>query len=56
MFAETDASVVQGELGELQVDMAQEMALLIRSQRAYSLSSRALQTADDMEGLANNIR
>lgn len=56
MFAGTDASVVQGSLENSNVDMAQEMALLIRSQRAYSLSSRALQTADDMEGLANNIR
>jgi flagellar basal body rod protein FlgG len=35
--------------------MTQEMSLLIRSQRAYSLASKALQTADDMEGLANSI-
>lgn len=49
-------SVVQGSLENSNVDLAQEMTLLIRSQRAYSLASRALQTADDMEGLANNMR
>ncbi len=65
-FAATDSSgaaspaerpdVVQGSLECSNVDLAQEMTLLIRSQRAYSLASRALQTADQMEGLANNIR
>ncbi|NCB50706.1 MAG: flagellar hook-basal body protein [Clostridia bacterium] len=49
-------SIVQGSLENSNVDLAQEMTLLIRSQRAYSLASRALQTADDMEGLANNMR
>jgi len=49
------ASVVQGSLEKSNVDLAEEMTLLIRSQRAYSLASRALQTADEMEGLANNM-
>lgn len=49
-------AVVQGSLEGSNVDLAQEMTLLIRSQRAYSLASRAMQTADSMEGLANNIR
>jgi flagellar basal body rod protein FlgG len=31
------------------------MILLLRSQRAFSLIGKALQTADDMEGLANGI-
>ncbi|HPE15633.1 MAG TPA: flagellar hook-basal body protein [Oscillospiraceae bacterium] len=54
--AGADTTVTQGSLEASNVDMAQELTLLIRSQRAYSLVSRALQTADDMEGLANNIR
>jgi flagellar basal body rod protein FlgG len=29
---------------------------MIRTQRAFSLASRALTTADDMEGIANNMR
>lgn len=49
-------TVVQGSLESSNVSLAQEMTLLIRSQRAYSLASRALQTADDMEGLANKMR
>jgi flagellar basal body rod protein FlgG len=38
------------------VDLAQEMTRMIRTQRAFSLASRALATADDMEGIANNMR
>lgn len=55
-FAADGAQVQQGVLEGSNVDLAQEMTLLIRSQRAYSLASRALTTADQMEGLANNIR
>jgi flagellar basal-body rod protein FlgG len=36
--------------------LADELTRLVRAQRMYSLASRALQTADDMEGLAINIR
>ncbi|NLF35030.1 MAG: flagellar basal body rod protein FlgG, partial [Clostridiales bacterium] len=48
--------VIQGSLEGSNVDLAQELTLLIRSQRAYALASRVLQTADQMEGLANQIR
>jgi len=51
-----DAHIEQGKIESSNVDLAQELTLLIRSQRAYSLASRALQTADSMDGLANNIR
>lgn len=51
----TGVTVVQGSLEQSNVELAQEMTLLIRAQRAYSLASKALQTADDMQGLANNI-
>jgi flagellar basal-body rod protein FlgG len=48
-------AVMQGSIEGSNVNLASELTLLIRSQRAYSLASRALQTADDMEGLANNM-
>jgi flagellar basal-body rod protein FlgG len=47
--------IIQGKLENSNVDLAQELTLLIRSQRAYSLASRALTTSDDMLGLANNM-
>lgn len=48
--------VIQGSLEQSNVELAQELTLMIRAQRAYSLASKALQTADDMKGLSNNIR
>jgi flagellar basal-body rod protein FlgG len=56
MFGVVGARVIQGALENSNVDMAHEMTLMIRSQRAFSLASRALRTADDMEQLANNLR
>jgi flagellar basal-body rod protein FlgG len=51
-----DYTVRQGELEGSNVDLGSELSELIQAQRAFSLASRALQTADNMEGLANNIR
>ncbi len=51
-----DANVRQGVLENSNVDLAQEMTLMIRTQRAYTLASRALRTADDMDGLVNSMR
>lgn len=51
-----DPQVQQGSLEGSNVDLAQELTLLIRAQRAYSLSSKALKTADDMDALANTMR
>lgn len=48
-------SVMQGALENANVDLANELTLLMRTQRAYSFASNALRTADSMEGLANNI-
>lgn len=48
--------VRQGALEASNVDLAQEMTRLIRTQRAFTLSSRAIQTADEMEGLSNSLR
>jgi flagellar basal-body rod protein FlgG len=38
------------------VDLAEEMLNLITAQRAYQLSSRAVQVADEMMQAANNLR
>lgn len=48
--------VWQGTLEGSNVSLAEEMTRLIRTQRAFSLASRALTTADEMEGIANNMR
>jgi flagellar basal-body rod protein FlgG len=48
--------VEQGALEGSNVELASELSELIQAQRVFSLASRALQTADNMEGLANNIR
>ncbi len=66
LFTETAASgaaaeaeeytVIQGALEGSNVDLATQLTSLIQAQRVFSLASQALQTADDMEGLANNLR
>jgi len=50
------AVVRQGALEGSNVNLAEEMTRLIRTQRAFQLSSRALTTADEMEGIANNMK
>ena len=54
--AASDCTVTQGALEGSNVNLASELTRLIEAQRVFSLASQALQTADDMEGLANNIR
>ena len=67
MFIPTEASgelravdsltqVKQGYLEMSNVDLANEMSRLIRTQRAMQLSSRAITTADQMMGVANTMR
>jgi len=48
--------VIQNYLEVSNVDLAEEMTQLIMAQRAYQLNSRVLQTSDEMERLANNLR
>ena len=48
--------VKQGLLEISNVDLAEEMTRMIRTQRTFQLASRALTTADQMEGIANNLR
>ena len=52
----SDAKIKQGYLENSNVNLAEEMTRLIRAQRAFTLAGRALSTADQMEGLANNMK
>jgi len=54
--AAEDAVVRQNVIELSNVKLADEMTRLIRTQRAFQLSSRALTTADEMEGIANNMK
>lgn len=49
-------SVKQGCLETSNVELLEETANLIEIQRAYGFSSRVIRTADEMWGLANNMR
>jgi len=51
-----DVTVRQGILEASNVSLADEMTRVIRTQRAFQLASRALTTADEMQGIANNMR
>ena len=53
--AQTEGIILQGNLEQSNVSLADEMTMLIRSQRAYALMSRALSTTDNMLGLANTM-
>jgi len=55
-FFAPNATLRQGILEASNVSLAEEMTRLIRTQRAFQLASRALTTADEMEGIANNMR
>ena len=69
LFAETSASgaatspadgsagsVLQGMLETSNVQVVEEMINLITAQRAYEMSSKVIQTADQMSELANNLK
>jgi len=53
---QAEVVIRQGMLEGSNVDLGEEMTRLIRTQRAFQLASRALTTADDMEGIANNMK
>ena len=54
--ANDTVTVRQGILEASNVNLAEDMTRLIRTQRAFQLASRALTTADEMQGVANNMR
>lgn len=49
-------TLLQGYLETSNVQVVEEMVDLIVAQRAYEISSRAVQTADEMLGIANGLR
>ncbi|MCD3289644.1 hypothetical protein G8V30_01405 [Clostridium botulinum C/D] len=51
-----DFSLLQGFTEQSNVDLGKEMSDLIITQRAFQLNSSALKTADEMWGMANNLR
>ena len=52
----TDVEVLQKALEGSNVDLASEFSNLIRASRAMQLASRALTTADEMDGTAVSVR
>jgi flagellar basal-body rod protein FlgG len=46
----------QGMLEQSNVSVVDEMVGMITAQRAYELSAKAIQTADDMIRISNNLR
>ncbi len=53
---ENFGTIAQGFLEKSNVDVVKEMVGMIITQRAYELNSKAVQTADDMLGIANNLK
>jgi len=49
-------TIAQGFLEMSNVDVVEEMVSMIMAQRAYELNSKAIQTADNMLQIANNIK
>jgi flagellar basal-body rod protein FlgG len=54
--AASGSEIRQAALEGSNVELSDEITDLMQAQRMFSLSCRALNTADEMEGLANNIR
>lgn len=52
----SNVNIIQGYLEGSNIDTATEMTDMIVTQRAFQLSSKSLQTADEMWGMINNIR
>jgi len=52
----TNSNIEQGFVEGSNVDFAKEMTDMIITQRAFELGSRGLKTADEMWGIANNLR
>lgn len=48
--------ILQGFLEMSNVQVVDEMVKLIIAQRAYEINSKAIQTADDMLSMANNLK
>ncbi|MBW1666476.1 MAG: flagellar basal-body rod protein FlgG [Deltaproteobacteria bacterium] len=49
-------TIAQGFLEMSNVDVVEEMVSMIMAQRAYEINSKAIQTADSMMQMANNVK
>ena len=49
-------SVAQGYIENSNVDVVTEMVNMIVAQRAYEINSKAIQSSDEMLGIANNLK
>jgi flagellar basal body rod protein FlgG len=54
--ATTESSVKTGYLEASGVDISQEMVKMIEASKAFSLGSKVVQTADEMEKVVNQLR
>ncbi|AVX19574.1 flagellar basal-body rod protein FlgG [Carboxydocella sporoproducens DSM 16521] len=54
--SEDQAGVMSGFIETSNVQVAEEMVKMIMAQRAYELNSKAIQTADDMMQVANQLK
>ncbi|NJD03452.1 MAG: flagellar basal-body rod protein FlgG [Ruminiclostridium sp.] len=52
----TRSTISQGYLESSNVQTVEEMVKLIVAQRAYEINSKAIQAADEMLGMANNLK
>jgi flagellar basal-body rod protein FlgG len=50
------STLLQTFLESSNVKVVEEMVKLIVAQRAYEVNSKAIQTSDDMLGMANNLK
>jgi len=55
-YTVANSNIYQGYVEGSNVDFAKEMTDMIITQRAFELGSRGLKTADEMWGIANNLR
>ena len=56
MAAPQSTVLSQGALEASNTDMAEAMVAMIESQRAFQLASKAITTADEMMGIANQVK
>ncbi|MCL6558579.1 MAG: flagellar basal-body rod protein FlgG [Firmicutes bacterium] len=49
-------SIAQGSLEAANVEPVEEVTTMLDAQRAYSFNARTMRTADEMWGMANNLR
>ncbi|RYG16804.1 flagellar hook-basal body complex protein, partial [bacterium] len=49
-------TLLSGYIEGSNVEVVEEMTRMITAQRAYEINSKAIQTADDMLGIVNNLK